>query len=761
MKKIFNENKIEVIALICELLVILICIPFLFTKNDIYTINSDEFTYGAGVLTENGVRLDNGVEGEISSKEIELPRGVYRVKVYYDTDADQKHSAKVVSYKSSYNALKTNAITLYKGLSNTDYLIYLSEKTDDIKVVVNYSGAGYINVKNVEFIETNVYVRELMFVFALLFAGTLLFLLLKTKGFFTKDRKVSIVFLAGCFLISCVPLMTDYMMTGSDYIYHLLRIEGVKDGILAGYFPVRIYPGWVYGYGYIDAVMYGNLLLYFPALLRLIGFPVTFSYKAFLVFINLLTVISSYVSFKKISGDKKAAIMGTYLYVLMPYRFSTLFNLAMAGVYCASIFYPIVLLGIYKIFTDDTDNPKYKHNWLIAVLGLCGVLWNHVLSTEIIGFIIIAFCIVFIKRTLKPKRFIQLLLSACVTLIASAWFIIPFLDNYMHQDLQIKNVFSRTIQERGIHPAQFFMLFISQDTAHTMYGQWGMQNALDLTFGFALTLTLFIFIAILILKKEESNKKYIKTGVVFSVTAVILSWMCTLFFPWDFLQSRVSFLKSLISGIQFPTRLIIFAGIFLIVVAMNVFLILKDKEKFANIFMGAMIALSIVSALYYSNELLKTVDPYKLYDVSEFGTGFTSGSEYIFNDIKNNYNEILTYRDPIASSNVQMSAFGRKGLDVIVECSNTSGENGFVDMPMLFYLGYSAEDINTGETMTCIFGDRCDIRTIIPSGYSGTFEVKYTGKGYWRLGDLVSAASLLGIAAYMFLSFRKKKPQAK
>ena len=112
MKKIFNENKIEVIALICELLVILICIPFLFTKNDIYTINSDELTYGAGVLTENGVRLDNGVEGEISSKEIELPRGVYRVKVYYDTDAEQKHSAKVVSYKSSYNALKTNAITL-------------------------------------------------------------------------------------------------------------------------------------------------------------------------------------------------------------------------------------------------------------------------------------------------------------------------------------------------------------------------------------------------------------------------------------------------------------------------------------------------------------------------------------------------------------------------------------------------------------------------------------------------------------------------
>ena len=57
MKKIFNENKIEVIALICELLVILICIPFLFTKNDIYTINSDELTYGAGVLTETAFVL--------------------------------------------------------------------------------------------------------------------------------------------------------------------------------------------------------------------------------------------------------------------------------------------------------------------------------------------------------------------------------------------------------------------------------------------------------------------------------------------------------------------------------------------------------------------------------------------------------------------------------------------------------------------------------------------------------------------------------
>ncbi|MCR4649970.1 MAG: hypothetical protein K5776_12930 [Lachnospiraceae bacterium] len=759
MEKNSKTKKISLIILICEALLILASIPFLFFKNDIYNFNASDFLSGGGELNENSVYAGNGNECDIVSKTFALPRGVYRIALNYKTDADQKNTVKVTAGQASYNSVRTNPVVLYSGKNQTDYLCYITEKNNDLSFDIHYSGEGSIEVYGAIIKKTNIFAREFIFTLLVLFVIIDVAWVLYNKGFFDRERNIRILLLSGCVSVSCIPLMTDYMMSGSDYIYHLLRIEGVKDGILAGCFPVRIYPEWVYGYGYIDAVMYGNFFLYIPALFRLIGFDVTASYKMFVVVINILTVMSSYVCFKKMTGDRKAALLGTYLFVLMPYRYSALYNLSRVGIFCAAVFFPVVLLGMYKIFTQDEKEKSFKYNWIITSAGICGILWNHVLSTEITGLLIIFFCIVFIKRTFRIRRFVQLLLSAVSSFLASLWYIIPFLDNYINQDLQIKNVYERTIQNRGIHPAQFFALFVSQDTNSTMYGYEGLQGALNLTYGFALLFGLFIFMLVLFGKKEEQDKKNIKTGIVFVVSSVLLSWMCTLFFPWDFLQQRNAVFKMLISSLQFPSRLIIFAGIFLTVVSMAAFLLLRKNEKRADIFAGVTMLLCVAGALYYSSELLNNATPYKLYDVAEFGTGFTSGSEYIFNDIKSNYNDILTYRDAAPSDNVNISVYSKDGLDVVVGCENTSDENGFVDLPMLFYIGYSAKDLGTGETMNCIFGDRCDIRVIIPPGYSGNFEVKYTGKGYWRIGDTISLITIAATGLYLTTCIKKKKEQ--
>lgn len=755
-----GENKkkkdYKFIGLIAvEILFILTWIVLSFTGNkEIIHINPSSFTGSISGDDANGISISSNV----TSSSFLLKKGAYRIRLKYHTDADQKNTVLVTPYSEKYNPVKTNAVTLYSGQNETDYICYVSSKCE-AALNVNYAGEGEFTIYGADIVKTNILQREVIAIAFLLFAIIDVLYVLVRKGFFTKERKVTWLLLSACCILASLPLLTDYMVMGSDYIYHLLRIEGVKDGILSGYFPVRIYPEWIYGYGYIDAVMYGNFLLYFPAGLRLIGFSVTFSYKAFILLVNILTVISSYICFKKIFKDKKAGILASFLYVLMPYRLVALYNLSRAGVFCAAIFLPVVLLGLYKIFTDDINDKKYKYNFIIASFGICGVLWNHVLTTEIIAVFIIIFCLILIKRTFKLKRFIQLLSTLLVSFAASLWFIIPFLDNYMNQNLQIKNVSARTIQSRGLFPAQLFAFFIKQDTNYTMYGQGGMQSSLTLTVGFTIVLGLFLFLVAAALNEEKKNK-YVMTGMLFTLFSVLTGWMCTMFFPWDVLQESNPLFKTLISSLQFPPRLLMVLSIFMIMASLCAYMLFKEKGKIADAIALGLIILSVISTLFYSSELLNVNAPFRLYDVPEFGTGFTSGSEYIFDEIKSNYNDLLTYRDAIPSGNVEMTDYSKDGLDCVVNCINESGENGFVDLPMLFYIGYSAKDLDTGENMTCIFGDRCDIRVIIPQGYAGRFEVKYTGRGYWRIGDLLSALTIIAVGAWMFISVKKNKKRA-
>ena len=50
--------------------------------------------------------------------------------------------------------------------------------------------------------------------------------------------------LALLLLFSSLPLLQDTMLSSGDLGYHMLRMMGIKDGILAGQFPVRIAPKW-------------------------------------------------------------------------------------------------------------------------------------------------------------------------------------------------------------------------------------------------------------------------------------------------------------------------------------------------------------------------------------------------------------------------------------------------------------------------------------------------------------------------------------
>ena len=83
-----------------------------------------------------------------------------------------------------------------------------------------------------------------------------------------KNRKYIVCYLV-ILLIASIPLLNNYLIRGHDIYFHLMRIEGLAQGMKTGDFPVRIQPAWYGGYGYAVSVFYSDLFLYPVALLRL------------------------------------------------------------------------------------------------------------------------------------------------------------------------------------------------------------------------------------------------------------------------------------------------------------------------------------------------------------------------------------------------------------------------------------------------------------------------------------------------------------
>ena len=76
-------------------------------------------------------------------------------------------------------------------------------------------------------------------------------------------------------VLTCAPALTNGgAANGADWSFHLSRIEGIANGLREGQFPVRVYSMAKDGYGYAPSLFYGELLLYFPAVLRLLGMSV-------------------------------------------------------------------------------------------------------------------------------------------------------------------------------------------------------------------------------------------------------------------------------------------------------------------------------------------------------------------------------------------------------------------------------------------------------------------------------------------------------
>ncbi len=751
-----KKRKSFWVVLLIQFLLIIYGVVNLFGHDASYTfgveemqVNIGHYDSGQKAIIVTGEEGQNGNAVDVTIPY--LPKGTYRVCLRYDSDNSGVNRCSVTADNAGLHNFYTNGDHLHEALHETDFDMWLNEDVANLIAHVEYE-KGALTVYGLDIYETNALSRMNLFwivAFCVVFSFCYLFRLVDNEYGISADWKKAFF---GCIVIATIaslPHMTDYILSTGDIGYHLLRIEGLKDGILSGQFPVRIAPKWLYGHGYASAIFYPETMLLPAALLRMIGFNVTTSYQIYMIVMNLLTAWIAYYSFCKMFSSVNVGLLCSMLQTLSIYRIFRNYSFGSIGETLGFMFVPLIIYGFYRVFTMDYKSKEYKWSFVPLSIGFAGIIQTHMLTCEMVGGFTILLCIIMWKKVFKKEVFLALAKTVISAALISLWYVVPFLDYMLTGDFVIHHVSGRTIQNRGVLPAHFFLGFHIRG-GNFYFDETGMVDSMPMGIGFPLLVVLIIWLYLLFAKGKRlvteeklSGQDYV-TGIIAAILAVIAMYMSTSLFPWDRIHSMNPLFRSLVSSLQFPYRFLMVATVLLICVAGVVGKYVENQsDRLTRLgYYGILVIFTVTTSVYLLTDILYTGSFMKVYTASGMGYGYVSGAEYLPYETDQQY---LIPGVPTGSDNIEVEGYESGALAWEVNCYNQSAEEGNLRLPLLYYKGYQAVDEDTGEKMVTYAGDNNAVCVEVPSGYSGIINVKFVSPWYWRLSEIINVLAIIGM----------------
>lgn len=734
-RNINNKTVIIAAVLLCMLIAAVTAVRLYVFFGITTTVNLDEMS-GMMLTDDEGNRYISGGTSNwvLYGPYMFLDKGYYTVDIDYCTDSN---STMDVHSNDFSDYIASGDIVLSSQSTHKSFNIRLKDEVDDLELRVKYSGSGYLEVSSIKITENTVGIRKDAFI---ALAAVIIFTVCWLCREKLDKNKFTIAALAAITFLSCAPEMTLGMCTGHDGTFHLLRIEGLAEGLRLGEFPVRMQSNWLEGYGYPVSIYYGDILLYIPALLRLIGFSVTQSYKAYLFLINLGTTLAAYICFGKIVKNSRAALLGTAGYMFAAYRLTNMYVRLAVGEYSAMLFLPLVLLAVYQIYTEDEKSlKKYIKNAVLLAVGMTGLVQTHLISVATVSVMIAIVCVLMIKKTLRKNTLLVYVSAVVMTVALNLFFLVPFMDYSQNVSVEVlddSDESAETIQGKGAYISQYFMLY------QKAYGQSGTNigDRMAITPGIVLMTVLFAG-AYFSIKYDD---KMIKFMTLMSVLAL---WMSSNIFPWNLIIAHVP-LMGWISKIQFPWRFLPIAQLFLSLLLC--LLLVKMKEERREQAELVLLTLLIVSTAQMFSGVTQERAWAEKYDAASLDSFTLINGEYVRTGTKTKYLDGKVY-----SNDVQIiEDYTREGKYAIMKCETVDdSDDAWVEFPILNYKNYAAYGEN-GQPLTIVDGDNNVIRVLLPSDYSGIVAVSYEIPTSYRVGDIVS---LLTAAALVFILLWEKR----
>lgn len=530
----------------------------------------------------------------------------------------------------------------------------------------------------------------------------------------SKKRNI-ILFLLFLTVISSITLfLIPNMSRGHDLAFHLSRISALKDNLKLGIIGGYIYPNYLGCYGYANPLFYPDLFLYIPAFFSYLGLSVITSYKIFLFLISFTSILTMYITVKGISKNKKCALISSIMYGFSAYRLIDMFTRAALGETLAFIFAPLVIYGIYEIIYDD-----YKKYYLL-VIGMSGLILSHLISTLIIGILLVIFCLFNIKKLLKEKkRLLYIVISALITLGITAYFIFPMLEQMLNDKFLFNSLDETSkLMERSLPIWSIFFEFPN----HILSKLWIPTG---IGFGFLVLIRYY-------LKNLKDCSKFIHFCFIGGIIFIICA---TNIFPWNLFQK-------ILSPIQFPWRLY-----FIVVLLLSIgggLLLSKIKIDYNKViikfFIISLIPVVSISILNFTEQNIKEVGTYEI-SFAEYLPAFAN-KEYILNR-----GEVITSTYPLQHS------FVRNGLELEILFNNNTKDNS-LELPLLYYKGYRAT-INEKE-LKVYESDNGLVKVDINNVNGGVIKVNYSGTSIQLISKIISLLVFVGFIILIRKSEVKK-----
>jgi hypothetical protein len=692
---------------------------------------------------------------QISSPTVAMDPGIYSVHLHYATDnGDNPAWSKAVSLNQSdrYLSVDSDKITLYGDRRNVTYRVYVRSNDNQVSIQSGYDDSDdYLIIDQMDIVYLNGKSAAfaclfLLFIFALLDTAVVL-LYKKSLHRLSPEKRRIVLGLAGIIFLINLPLYVKYIPDGHDIQFHLLRIYGIAEGLAAGEFPVRIMIPWVNGYGYATGVCYGDILLYFPAVLYDLGFPLMWAYKSLVFLTNAAVVLVSYFCFRKIGNSRSIGLFASTVYTLGLWHIVDVYTRAAVGEADALIFLPLILLGIW--YLTEQEAASTRKTVLCLSIGFSGLLETHLLSLIMMALFTVIILLCAWKTVFHRKAILTLLASAGMTVLLCLGFLIPFLDYYLTFPMQISTKQAETIQYQAGTLAELF-LTTYQTTGIAKDGQ-SINGSILFSPGLTVLAALGIAVFGCIMDKWKKYRRLLATGSAVMIFAVLLS---TIYMPYDWIMVHMPALYKLFGSMQFPWRF--FTIVTLLGTALAVLIARELREsgmrKQLLLFAAVLGACSVIQGTDYMSDFI----------VQQSGmvTAYDGASLMDFRNTAEYLPEGSTL-DPFHKLDIITSDAGltagepvRNGKNYILQVNNATATDQTASVTLLMYKGYHAWDDSGNELkLQADTANNNRIMVTVPAGYSGNVTIRFVEPWYWRVGEIVSAVMIL----FMVICWLRRK----
>lgn len=355
---------------------------------------------------------------------------------------------------------------------------------------------------------------------------------IKKKHFYLNICILPILSFAILSAIMLIPLFyTQQFAIFSDWSFHASRAEQIFQNLKLGQ-PLTYIASSTFGkVGSASFLFYPTFFLYPWAFLRFFFSPIT-SFVLFLFLLIYATFLISYFCMYKFSeGNSTRSIIFSIIYTIAPYHLYLGITNYVLGEFIAYTFIPIVFMGLFNILFGD------KNKWISLSVGMSLIFYAHLVSVIILcEYSVLIFIIsIAINKGIKKKQLVNLIKATILTIILSSFVLIPFLTDFIGQDV--------TSVEKGINILFGADIFFTQSLTN---------NATNMG-GLGIILLFVAFFGWYWIKNDKQSQIIYCLGVF---SAVII----TSIVPWKLLQSTP------FAVIQFPYRYTSYAIFFLAII---------------------------------------------------------------------------------------------------------------------------------------------------------------------------------------------------